>query len=521
MSDILAILATVLVASAGCLHLFLRYTQDAREPPMASTIFPFIGPMINLSRKKTKYYVGLRDKYNLPIYTLRLPGSRLYIVNSISLISAVQRQFKTLAFPPLEAKFTTSICGTSKIAHDILNTNVNGDEGFWGYSVTFYKAIHTPLAPGPELDAMNRVMAQKVSASVDRLEERVVGLFEFIRHEITLATTDSVYGPKNPFKDPAIVESFWTFLPGIMIFIMGIFPTILARKSFQAREFMTQAFTRYFEEGGHNQGSGLIRTRYEHSTEHKIPIEDVARFEVGNTIALLANTSPTAFWMVYHLYASPVALEECRQELSSIISIETIAMEGEETATLHTLDMSQVKGSCPILLSTMQEALRVHGVGVSSRVVMEDHMLDNKYLLKKGSTVMIPGVVQHTSSSSWGSADVNGFDHRRFLPKEKRHQPVAFRGFGGGTTLCPGRHFASTEILAFAALLILRFELTPVDGKWVCPNTDNSSFWETMPTPDQDIRVKISPRTGQDKRARWRVLVSDSDKAMPISVEDL
>ena len=101
------------------------------------------------------------------------------------------------------------ICGSSKIANDILGTNVNGDEGFWGYSITFYKTIHTPLSPGPELDAMNRVMAQKVMASIDRLEEKVVNFFDFIKHEITLATTDSVYGPQNPFKDPAIVESFW------------------------------------------------------------------------------------------------------------------------------------------------------------------------------------------------------------------------------------------------------------------------------------------------------------------------
>lgn len=43
---------------------------------------------------------------------------------------------------------------------------MNGEEGDWGYSMTFYKMLHIPLAPGPELDAMNRVMAQKVSASM-------------------------------------------------------------------------------------------------------------------------------------------------------------------------------------------------------------------------------------------------------------------------------------------------------------------------------------------------------------------
>lgn len=122
----------------------------------------------------------------------------------------MQRQIKTLAFPPLEAKFAISVCGTSKTANDILNTNTNGEEGDWGYSVTFYKSIHVPLAPGPDLDAMNRVMAQKVSASIDGIKgQKVVQLFEFIKNEIALATTDSVYGPKNPFHDRTIVNSFW------------------------------------------------------------------------------------------------------------------------------------------------------------------------------------------------------------------------------------------------------------------------------------------------------------------------
>lgn len=146
----------------------------------------------------------------MPIYTIRLPGARLYIVNSISLISSVQRQFKTLAFPPLEAKAAIGVCGPSQTATDILNTNTNGEEGEWGYSMTFYKMIHTPLAPGPELDAMNRVMAQKISASIDRIKsQRVVHLFDFVRNEIAIATTDSVYGPQNPFNDRAIVDSFW------------------------------------------------------------------------------------------------------------------------------------------------------------------------------------------------------------------------------------------------------------------------------------------------------------------------
>ena len=39
--------------------------------------------------------------------------------------------------------------------------------------------------------------------------------------------------------------------------------------------------------------------------------------------------------------------------------------------------------------------------------------------------------------------------------------------------------------------------------------------------PYNNIRVKFSPRAGQVHGTQWRVLISDSDKTISISVEDL
>lgn len=137
----------------------------------------------------------------MPIYTLHLPGSRLYVINSMALIPDVQKQFKILAFPPIEAMAAKNICGSSKLASDIFDTNANGDEGPRSYSVSHYPAVRGPLTPGRGLDAMNRVMAQKVADSIDGMKcKQTVKLFEFISHEITIANTDSVYGPQTRSK---------------------------------------------------------------------------------------------------------------------------------------------------------------------------------------------------------------------------------------------------------------------------------------------------------------------------------
>jgi hypothetical protein len=140
-----------------------------------------------------------------------MPGSRLYVINSPALISAAQRQHKALAFMPLVAKASVKVSRFSKTASEIINTNTNGEDGDWGYVMTFHDAIQPSLAPCTHLDAMNRVMLGLVAESLNRLKDEVpttVKLFDWVRHQITLATTSSAYGPSNPYKDPSIEAAF-------------------------------------------------------------------------------------------------------------------------------------------------------------------------------------------------------------------------------------------------------------------------------------------------------------------------
>lgn len=235
--------------------------HDPDEPPLLPPKIPVVGHVIGLIRQKVYYYLDLRyffpmirslddisvpsvcslliaycslliahcalslsplhsRRYGFPIYTLAMPGgSKIYVITSIDLIGAVQRVPKILAFSPVEAKFAMTICASSKEANRILNMNINGDEGDWGYSMDYHKSLHPSMAPGPGLDAMNRVMIKNITISLDRLYpsgkdinrpmRKQIGLMKWLRHETTLATTNSVYGPLNPFKDPNVEEAFW------------------------------------------------------------------------------------------------------------------------------------------------------------------------------------------------------------------------------------------------------------------------------------------------------------------------
>ena len=89
---------------------------------------------------------------------------------------------------------------------------------------------------------------------------------------------------------------------------------------------------------------------------------------------MIVNTMPSAFWMLYHIMSDPVVLADCRRELLEAVS--------ERDGQVY-LDLAYIKSSCLVLGSTMQEAMRFHSIDLATRAVIEDHVLDGKYLLKK------------------------------------------------------------------------------------------------------------------------------------------
>lgn len=304
------------------------------------------------------------------------------------------------------------------------------------------------------------------------------------------------------------------FEPGIMVHMLKAFPSVFARKSLHARErLLIPAFERYFAENGHHQGSLLVQCRYNHNTGHGLHGRDVAATEIGQMVASLTNSVASAFWMVYHIFSDPVILNDCRKEVEQLVEVDKDGV--------STVDLARIKTSCPILVSTWQEMLRYSHIGIAARVVMNDTMFADQYLLKKGATVMTVAPVQHTEASLWGPT-ANDFDHRRFLrePGRKRTNPVAFRAFGGGSVLCPGRHFVSTEVMSFATLLLLHFDLKPTtrDGRWIEPRK-NFPMTSSMPTPKDQVPVKIVPRGGPGRN--WRVKFSASSKGVDIAAEDV
>jgi cytochrome P450 len=273
-------------------------------------------------------------------------------------------------------------------------------------------------------------------------------------------------------------------------FLTGLPPWIFVRKAYQARERIVSAFNNFFAGKSDEKASKLVQVRAKVLRDYGIPEADVARFESVNGFGILLNLLPTAFWTLFHVLADPQLLEVVREEAKAAFGPQKSDAVLGEAMDLTAADR------LPTLSSILMESLRYHTAGAAVRMVMEDHMLDGKFLLKRDNYVLIPNRGAHFDTEAWG-ANVDEFDAYRFDKRRgvKVH-PTAFRGFGGGVNLCPGRMFASKIIVLIVASLVQRFDVQPVtkSGEWEDPGRDETSMAIVLARPKEKVMVRLVPR---------------------------
>jgi len=91
-----------------------------------------------------------------------------------------------------------------------------------------------------------------------------------------------------------------------------------------------------------------------------------------------------------------------------------------------------------------------------------------------------------TDSSNGHAAD--GGSVGKMGPSIKSMKP-----FGGGVTLCPGRHFAGNESLVFIATALRRFDIQLVEGQKEAKPLTSYPAAGVYP-PDHEVSVRIRLR---------------------------
>ncbi|KAK1523889.1 uncharacterized protein CCOS01_08976 [Colletotrichum costaricense] len=453
----------ILLVFAIFVHKFSSPELDSREPPAMKSRIPVIGHLIGMIQHQSRYFKVL-ERRNMGIATLPILNGKMYGIWDPILIQAVYRN-RNLSFEPFAVEFAQRELGFNNETLKIIENGTLLPE--------FFEGIHVGMAA----DNLHRMNASALAYVSDALDDLCRGneayeasnFWIWVRDLMTMATTEALYGPGNPLKkDASLMKDTWIFESDLPVLMLGIAPSITARRCFKARARLQAALGEYYGRDGdsHKDASQIVRNRANVLRKHGIPGREVGIFEVALLHVATSNTIPTLFWFMVHVFSRPELVARLRDEL---LPVAQHGGNGEVTLDIGTLD-----DRCPLLVRCYREAIRVSSKGMGNRRVLEDTTISDgsgkSYLLKKGCNVQMSSQVSHSLEKAWGK-DQESFDPDRFIVKTgKEHaeteklKRAAFIPFGGGRHLCPGRNFAFAENLGFVASLLLGFDVVPLDG---------------------------------------------------------
>lgn len=409
-----------------------------------------------------------------------MPGSRIYVVTEPSLAASVQRNTKSLSMTPLLPEITKRVLGLDKKTYHVISQNLDPEPGApRGFFADIHDWVYTSFGPGEYVNTLSCEAAQELCfqlrATVDATGPvpGPVDLLAWVRHMVTVGTAKAFFGPHNPIaEEPDLAQDFWAFDHGLGALLIGIFPSLTAPEAYAGRERLTAAFRKYFEAGYLDEATSIVRGRARIEKNYGMSTDMTARSALSFLFAGIVNATTTTFWVALRIFANEALLARVRQEIRQALEASS------QRSGPGMLSIAAVKENCTMLFAVYRECLRVGSENFSVRMIKEDTMLADRYFLRKGAVVQISGGAIHGRSTIWGQ-DVDEFNPGRFLKEKSKgdgFHPAAFRGFGGGKTLCPGREFATNEILAFAAMIIHGVD-------WVAPDGG------TVSVPEKNDRV--------------------------------
>ncbi|KAJ5776420.1 uncharacterized protein N7511_001431 [Penicillium nucicola] len=493
MLDVTSILSVGVALLLGYVMVNRAGKHQPLEPPLISSSIPVIGHLAAFIYYGLEYFASQSAKTPLSAFSLDMLFNKVYVIKSPELVSAVRRNHRSMSFEPLFTRTAECAGGITGHGLELLRGKESQGQGLGHHTVTTMR----PTLLGEGLDELNTKMMECVQQSVKELRAHrgKIDLYEWCTLAMTIASTDAIYGPLNPYKEKKNRDSYWEIENNLSYLMMGFAPWLIARKAWKGREQLSNAFLEYYKADGHLNSSRLAYTRWETQLDGGAKLEDIARLEAIMGLGILSNTVPTCYWAIFDLFSRPELLKQTRDEIRQYAL--SVNSEG-----LHTVDLATVQEKCPLLLACLQETLRIRSNSAQLRVIFEDTMLSESCLVKAGSILVMPSAVINRSVSAWGN-DPDSFDPQRFIdPEGRRTKASGFMSFGTSPHICAGRHFATGEIIALMTMLILQFDICPVGGEWVEPPINVNAVAASLSPPMGQTSATMSERE-EFKGVKW------------------
>lgn len=286
------------------------------------------------------------------------------------------------------------------------------------------------------------------------------------------------FGPRLAEIDPSLTDHFLVF-DELSYQVIYQYPTFLAREMKASRDRLIGAFRTYLDLPAAERSGDAWFVKAMETEMRAVGIagDDMAIATLTIYWAINTNSRKAAFWLLAYILQTPGALEAARAE--------TAAAFREDGS----VDFKFLHDETPGLEAMWNEMLRLSAFAASVRFITEDTPLGGK-TCKKGNRLIIPYRQLHMDRGVYGES-VDQFDPERFRRDPKLATGNNFRPFGGGATMCPGRHVARRAVFLWVAMVLNRFDVE-LEGEQELMEADLRK-----PVPGL-----MSPKEGEDMYVR-------------------
>ncbi|KIO32235.1 hypothetical protein M407DRAFT_18804 [Tulasnella calospora MUT 4182] len=484
------------------------------EPPYLPYSIPWVGHTLAFARDSSRVFHTALQRFGLQPFTLKIAGQKHYVLTHPSDVQAVFKASRSLTFDGSTAQVLKLIYGMSDDPDISVEEMLHGGKHL--ADGTIMEDPHTWFRrelSGKALELMTERSVSEIHNNLDVEFDRLVestknaadgkeelGALLWARNLLSDAVTAACFGPTFLKRFPRTIDALWEMDDGTYKLMYGI-PEMFAKEVYAAREELVEVLKTYLgdtEEGVQLRKGALpiVVGREEVMKLAGVSLDGRARGVLTILQAFHTNSAPTSFWFILYCVLTPGLLPRVLAEIAPAYSAPSAPGEQPICDVAYLTNQK----ACPLLHSVYTEVLRLVSSTVSVRVVDEDTPNIGGYTLYKGAKVFCPGRPLQTSEEFWGS-EAKEFKAERFVTRPQDGTGLKMRPFGGGPTLCPGRHFAALEVKTFVAGALMRFNFEFPEGM---PEMDVKTPCLGVMRSVGVCMAKISPR------AEWTKLCAST-----------
>ena len=409
------------------------------DVPHVSSRLPWFGSSFAFGANPDAFLGACQEKFG-DVFSLTLNGRKSTFFLDAHDLAEVFRNAKTLSGENVLPEIGAKLFGFDPEAYKLVQHQL--------------EVLTSKMMRGKALLPLTRRMQLELERAFLDIPTHAehTGLTAFMFETLFPASTRALFGSGVHSTDT--IRLFLN-LDRPLPFILGNMPSFLFPSFRRA-----QAALRRLMAPPHENQSEVMDERHRLWDLTNAAERDHAAYDASVLWAAQANTIPAAVWTIYYLLRDPAALGAVTSEVQNVLQ----AVEEESPHGMPLIGDAHL-AQMEALDSAIWEALRL----TAGTIVMRDAVETTKLVLSGGQTITLEKgerLLLYTRSVHI-DPDIyeapTEFRYDRFVgqpefTKGGRHVRFPLLPFGGGKSICPGRHFAINEFKLLVAMLVAGFD---------------------------------------------------------------